>query len=70
MFGHPSQHQHMMKGVSAAVKSPRTPKHLKPHLQSRLSPNVQLGNAPMSTMEPDDDELMQAAQRTPGLRWR
>ena len=46
----------MMKGAAAAVKSRKTPKHLKPHLKSRL------GGA--STMEPDDD-LMQAARRTP-----
>src|SRR5271157_2516178 len=59
MFGHPSQHRHMMKGVAAAVKSRKTPKHLKPHLQSRLG-------GP-STMGPGDDELMQAAQRTPDI---
>jgi len=47
----------MMKGVKAAVKSPQTPAHLKPHLQNRLG-------GP-STMEPDDDDLMQSAQRTP-----
>jgi len=64
-FQHPRQRQHMMKGVAAAMKSPRTPKHLKPHLQSRLSPNVQLGNSPLPTMEPDDDDLMDAARRTP-----
>jgi len=64
MFGHPSQHQHMMKGVAAAMKSHKTPKHLKAHLKNRLAPSVQLGDAPISTMEPDDD-LMQAAQCTP-----
>ena len=57
MFGHPSQHQHMMKGVAAALKSSKTPKHMKPHLQNRLG-------GP-STMGPGDNALMQAAQRTP-----
>jgi hypothetical protein len=65
MFGHPSQHQHMMKGVAAAVKSCTTPKHLKTHLKNRLAPSVQLGDAPMSTMGPDGGDLMQAARRTP-----
>src|SRR5271165_4208533 len=40
MFGHPSQHQHMMEGVAAAVKYRKTPKHLKPHLKNRLAPSV------------------------------
>ena len=60
-----SNAQHMMKGVQAAMKSAKTPSHLKPHLQNRLAPNVQSGNKPLSTMEPDDDELMDAAARTP-----
>ena len=37
MFGHPSQHGHMMSGVERAVASPKTPAHLKPHLQKRLA---------------------------------
>ena len=64
-FQHPQQREHMMKGVAAAMRSPKTPSHLKPHLKSRLAPNVELGNKPLSTMEPDDDELMEASARTP-----
>jgi len=47
----------MMKGVKAAVKSLRTPAHLKAHRQNRLS-------GP-STVAPDDTEPMKAAGRTP-----
>jgi hypothetical protein len=39
------------------VKSPRTPAHLKPHLQNRLG-------GP-STMRPSDGGLMHVARRTP-----
>lgn len=28
---------HQRKGIEAALKSPKTPAHLKPHLQARLS---------------------------------
>jgi hypothetical protein len=35
-FGHPSQQDHMMSGIRRAISSPRTPVHLKPHLQKRL----------------------------------
>ena len=64
-FQHPQHHEHMMKGVRAAAKSPKTPSHLKPHLKNRLAPNVELGNKPQSTMEPDDDDLMDVSARTP-----
>jgi hypothetical protein len=37
MFGHPSQHSHMMSGVQAALKSSKTPKHLRPHLEKRMA---------------------------------
>ena len=60
-FQHPQQHAHMMKGIKAAMKSPRTPAHLKPHLASRAV----TGNSPLSTTGPDDDELMEQAGRTP-----
>lgn len=56
-FQHPEQFGHMMKGVKAAVKSPRTPAHLKPHLQKRMTMP--------STMRPGDGQLMRAAARTP-----
>lgn len=36
MFGHPSQHQHMIAGVQKALASPNTPKHLRPHLEKRM----------------------------------
>lgn len=36
MFGDPRQHQHMMDGVKRAAASPKTPEHLRPHLQKRL----------------------------------
>ena len=36
MFGHPSQHSHMMSGVQKALKSSKTPKHLIPHLEARM----------------------------------
>ena len=35
-FGDPFQHEHMKAGIKAAAQSPRTPKHLKTHLQKRL----------------------------------
>ena len=60
-FQHPQQHAHMMKGVKAAMKSPKTPAHLKPHLANRAVN----GNAPLSTTGPQDDELMEQASRTP-----
>ena len=37
MFGHPSQHQHMISGVKKALASPNTPKHLRPHLEKRMA---------------------------------
>src|SRR5271165_5377891 len=64
-FQHPQQREHMMQGVRAAAKSPKTPLHLRPHLQNRLAPNVELGNKPQSTMEPDEDDLMDVSKRTP-----
>ena len=30
------QHEHMKAGIQAAIKSSKTPAHLKPHLQKRL----------------------------------
>lgn len=36
MFGHPSQHSHMMSGVQKALKSSKTPAHLRPHLEARM----------------------------------
>jgi hypothetical protein len=45
-----------MKGVKAAVKSPRTPAHLKPHLQNRL--------ATPSTIGQGDDQVMRAAEES------
>jgi len=36
MFGHPSQHAHMVSGVQKALASPKTPKHLRPHLEKRM----------------------------------
>jgi hypothetical protein len=38
-FGEPHQHHHMIAGVEAALKSSRTPKHLKTHLAQRLKEN-------------------------------
>lgn len=35
-FGEPTHHGAMMAGCDAAAKSPRTPKHLVPHLQKRM----------------------------------
>jgi len=58
-FQHPQQFGHMMKGVKAAVKSPRTPAHLKPHLQNRLTTPASMG--------PGDGQLTRAAARTPRL---
>jgi len=40
-FGDPFQNAHMQAGIQAAAKSPKTPAHLKPHLQKRL----EAGNA-------------------------
>lgn len=31
-FEHPQQREHRLKGLAAALKSPNTPAHLKPHL--------------------------------------
>lgn len=42
-FGHPSQHDHMMSGVEAAMKSVRTPAHLKQHLMARLQGGKEMG---------------------------
>jgi len=36
MFGHPSQHAHMLSGVAKAAASPKTPPHLKAHLEKRM----------------------------------
>lgn len=35
-FGEPTHHGAMMAGCDAACKSPKTPKHLVPHLQKRM----------------------------------
>ncbi len=35
-FGDPAHDQHMHNGIRAALASPRTPAHLKPHLETRL----------------------------------
>ena len=60
-FGQPNQRNHMMKGVAAAMRSPKTPAHLKPHLRKRMAG----GNDPLATTEPQDDDLMAQAARTP-----
>src|SRR5574337_23141 len=35
-FGHANHAKHMHAGVAAAIKSSKTPAHLKPHLQKRM----------------------------------
>ena len=35
-FSHPSQHQHKLDGMAKAAKSPKTPAHLRAHLQKRV----------------------------------
>ena len=62
-FGHPSQQAHMMAGVAKAAKSAKTPSHLRKHLQNRLAGMVA---APAQQSGPGNEELMEAAQRTPG----
>lgn len=42
-FGDPQHHPHMQAGIQAALRSPRTPKHLKPHLKNRLAAKPTLG---------------------------
>jgi hypothetical protein len=36
MFGQPNQHQHKLEGMRRAAASPRTPAHLRPHLQRQV----------------------------------
>jgi len=36
MFGHPSQDRHKLQGMAKAAASPKTPAHLRPHIQKRL----------------------------------
>jgi hypothetical protein len=38
-FRDPNQQQHMMSGIAKAASSPKTPKHLIPHLRNRMNPN-------------------------------
>ena len=66
-FGHPSQHGHMMAGVAKAAKSKKTPAHLRPHLQNRMAGMVTASPQPAPPQSgPGDEDLMEAAQRTPG----
>ena len=53
-FGQPNQSDHMMKGVHAAMKSPKTPKHLKAHLQARIdsAPPIPFGGKPSKKKQP------------------
>ncbi len=57
-FGHPSQTAHMHAGIKAALKSKKTPAHLRSHLQARLAsaPPMPFGGKPMKKMKPAMDE--------------
>jgi hypothetical protein len=44
-FQHTHQKGHMIEGVRRALKSPRTPAHLKAHLQARLNGGTTMKSA-------------------------
>ena len=55
MFGHPSQHAHMMSGVQKALKSSKTPAHLRPHLEARMAKlNPKAGYNPKTAAKPQN----------------
>ncbi len=55
MFGHPSQHSHMMSGVQKALKSSKTPAHLRPHLEARMAKlNPKAGYNPKTAAKPQN----------------
>jgi hypothetical protein len=41
-FSHPSQHQHKLAGMAKAAASPKTPEHLRAHLQKRVQEGNQM----------------------------
>lgn len=52
MFGHPSQQSHMMAGVKKALASPKTPPHLKSHLENRMKQMPLTGAKPQNKPKP------------------
>jgi hypothetical protein len=46
MFGEAQQHQHRIRGIQAAIHSPKTPGHLKPHLRNHLKELTMQGRNP------------------------
>ena len=54
MFGHPSQHKHMMSGVQKAIASKKTPAHLKPHLEARMTSGPRAGFNPQTAATPQN----------------
>lgn len=52
MFGHPSQHQHMLAGIKKAAASPKTPAHLKAHLEKRMNSNLTGSRSQMKPKTP------------------
>lgn len=57
MFGHPAQHGHMVSGLKNAIASPKTPAHLKPHLQKQLGRHMRnTPNAPVTAAKPQNKQ--------------
>lgn len=69
MFGHSSQHGHMMAGVAKAAASPKTPAHLKAHLEKRMAktPNTvgKSQNKPGFVMKPKNSPLAEHQIQSP-----
>lgn len=72
MFGDPKQNQHMMAGVKKAAASPKTPEHLRPHLEKRLGGknmawnNKVIGSTGRTAIEPrDGTPSYEATQEAP-----